>query len=108
MRRRSRSAQRQCGWLCRDEASSAQQISRSPRVLLAVSGSVAAIKMHELAAELVEFADVRVLMTAGARNFVSDADLPAAVRHVYGVPCQNRPSYPLGHGRFSSTFFAAG
>ena len=54
-------------------------------MLLAASGSVAAIKLPEIAAALVLFADVRVLLTAAARHFVSDGQLPTAVLPVYGA-----------------------
>ena len=60
-------------------------MSHRPRVLLAASGSVAAIKLPEVAAGLMQLADVRVLMTAAARHFVPDAALPAAVLPVYGA-----------------------
>ena len=70
---------------CRDETSRSQQIGRRPRVLLAASGSVATIKLAEIAAGLVRFADVRVLLTAAARHFVSEDALPPAVLPVYGA-----------------------
>ena len=60
---------------------------RLPRVLLAASGSVAAIKLPEVAAALVCLAEVRVLLTAAARHFVTDDMLPMAVLPVYGA-CQ--------------------
>ncbi len=62
-----------------------QTSGRPPRVLLAASGSVAAIKLPEIAAMLVHFAEVRVLLTAAARHFVKDEMLPAAVLPVYGA-----------------------
>lgn len=58
---------------------------RRPQVLLAASGSVAAIKLPELARLLAEFADVRLLLTAAARKFVSEADFPPEVLPLYGA-----------------------
>lgn len=56
---------------------------RRPRILLAASGSVAAIKLPELARLLAEFADVRLLLTAAARKFVAEADFPPVVLPIY-------------------------
>ena len=51
-------------------------IRRRPRVLLGASGSVAAIKVTELAHLLTEFADVKLVLTSAARHFVQQSDLP--------------------------------
>lgn len=70
---------------CRSSATSLQVVNvAQPRVLLAASGSVAAIKLPELARLLAEFADVRLLMTEAARKFVSEADFPPEVLPIYG------------------------
>lgn len=42
---------------------------RRPRVLLGVTGSVAAIKVPELVCRLAVFADVHVVLTKGGSNF---------------------------------------
>ena len=44
---------------------------RRPRILLGVSGSVAAVKQAELAVALSSFADVRAVATARAAHFTS-------------------------------------
>jgi phosphopantothenoylcysteine decarboxylase len=49
---------------------------RRPRVLLGLTGSVAAVKAPELAAALGAFADVRVVATDAARRFFDAAALP--------------------------------
>lgn len=64
------------------EAGSSPQ--RRPRVLLAASGSVATIKLAQLAELLVQFADVRVVATKSAHYFFRDEELPAACRPVLG------------------------
>ncbi|GAQ80769.1 phosphopantothenoylcysteine decarboxylase [Klebsormidium nitens] len=50
-----------------------------PRILLGASGSVAAIKLHIITAELVEKADVRIVLTKAALHFVKREDLPSGV-----------------------------
>lgn len=62
------------------------------------SGSVAAIKLPEIAAALVHFAEVRVLLTAAARHFVKDEMLPAAVLPVYGAYHLMMQSHDSGFG----------
>lgn len=63
---------------------------RRPRVLLGVSGSVAAIKAAEVAALLCAWADVRVVATEVGRRFVG-GPLPPSVR-LYGArPCARWP-----------------
>ena len=52
--------------------------ARRPRVLLALTGSVAAVKAAPLAAALCAFADVRVVATAAALHFFDPAALPPA------------------------------
>ena len=75
--------------LLTEPQASEPRVSSRPRILLAASGSVAAIKLPEIAAGLVRFADVRVLLTVAARHFVSDELLPAAALPVYGALCPN-------------------
>ena len=58
--------------------------SRRPRVLLGVSGSVAAIKAAEVAALLCAWADVRMVTTEVGRRFVT-GQLPPGVA-LYGAP----------------------
>ncbi|KAJ1496065.1 flavoprotein [Baffinella frigidus] len=53
-------------------------VDRPPRVLLGLSGSVAAIKAEELVKALSAFADVRVVTTAKAAHFFSPEALTAA------------------------------
>ncbi|GLD99974.1 hypothetical protein PINS_up008702 [Pythium insidiosum] len=48
-------------------------MTRKPRILLGVSGSVAAVKAPELALRLHAFADVRVVVTASAEFFLARA-----------------------------------
>ncbi|KAL4428241.1 hypothetical protein ABPG75_002330 [Micractinium tetrahymenae] len=64
------------------EAGNSQR--QRPRVLLAASGSVATIKLAQLAELLLQFADVRVVATKSARYFFQDGELPAACRPVLG------------------------
>ncbi|KAL3151339.1 hypothetical protein ABBQ38_013171 [Trebouxia sp. C0009 RCD-2024] len=52
---------------------------RRPRILLGASGSVAAIKVVELAYLLAEFAEVKLVLTKAARHFVQQDDLPFTV-----------------------------
>lgn len=51
--------------------------ARRPHVLLAVTGSVAAVKTVQLAARLLVFAEVRVAATRAARPFLAGLELPA-------------------------------
>ena len=44
--------------------------------MLGASGSVAAIKVVELAHLLAEFAEVQLVLTKAARNFVQQEDVP--------------------------------
>ncbi|KAK9805539.1 hypothetical protein WJX72_003945 [[Myrmecia] bisecta] len=67
-----------------DSFNSPPAANRRPHVLLAVSGSVAAIKVPELALMLASFADVRTIATQAARHFLSDNDLPVAARPLHG------------------------
>ncbi|PRW44355.1 G8 domain-containing [Chlorella sorokiniana] len=57
---------------------------RRPRVLLAATGSVATIKLAQLAQLLLQFADVKVIATKAALYFVEEADLPPACRPLLG------------------------
>ncbi|KAL6771442.1 COAC1 [Auxenochlorella protothecoides x Auxenochlorella symbiontica] len=52
--------------------------ARRPRVLLAVTGSVAAIKTAQLATCLLAFAEVKVAVTRGARAFLEGLELPGS------------------------------
>lgn len=58
--------------------------ARRPRVLLAVTGSVATIKLPILARLLLDFCDVRVIATRSARYFFADDQLPDAARPALG------------------------
>lgn len=57
-------------------------VCRRPRILLGASGSVAAIKVVELAYLLAEFAEVKLVLTKAARHFVQQDDLPFTVHGV--------------------------
>lgn len=59
---------------------------RRHRVLLGASGSVAAIKVVELAHLLAEFAEVKMVLTKAARHFVQHDGLPFAI---HGAACSN-------------------
>ncbi|TVU21371.1 hypothetical protein EJB05_31001 [Eragrostis curvula] len=52
---------------------------RRPRVLLAASGSVAAIKFEVLCRGVAEWADVRAVATQSALHFIDKSALPAGV-----------------------------
>ena len=52
-------------------------LHRKPRILLGVSGSVAAIKVPILAKLLAEVADVQIITTDASRKILSDEDLAA-------------------------------
>ncbi|KAL4528107.1 hypothetical protein Ndes2437B_g00219 [Nannochloris sp. 'desiccata'] len=51
-------------------------LSRRPRILVGVSGSVATIKLTEITKLLLEFADVHIVSTKSARHFFNEAELP--------------------------------
>lgn len=53
---------------------------------MGASGSVAAIKVVELAHLLAEFADVKLVLTKAARHFVQEDILPFAI---HGAACIN-------------------
>lgn len=57
---------------------------RRPRVLLAVSGSVATIKLPELAQLLLEFSEVKVVVTKASHYFFKQEQLPPACHDVLG------------------------
>ena len=57
---------------------------RRPHVLLAASGSVAAIKVPELFTLLSEWADVRLIATTAARHFFSAED-STKLGKIYGA-----------------------
>lgn len=52
---------------------------RRPRVLLAASGSVAAIKFEVLCRSVAEWADVRAVATRSSLHFIDRASLPGGV-----------------------------
>ncbi|KAJ7564438.1 hypothetical protein O6H91_02G017600 [Diphasiastrum complanatum] len=54
--------------------------SRKPRIVLAASGSVAAIKFGILAESLSEWADVKAVVTTPAMHFIDKATFPAHVK----------------------------
>ena len=56
--------------------------SRRPRVLLALTGSVASLKAPELASALAAWADVRTIATESALHFFAPSDLPPAAQPV--------------------------
>ncbi|CAM0880225.1 unnamed protein product [Alopecurus aequalis] len=60
-------------------AAAAQPRSRRPRVLVAASGSVAAIKFEILCRSLAEWADVRAVATASSLHFIDRASFPSGV-----------------------------
>jgi Flavoprotein len=62
--------------------------SARPHVLLGVTGSVAAIKVPELATQLRQFADVRVVATTSAQHFFTEEQLPAECRPLLGMSCK--------------------
>ena len=53
-------------------------------MLLGVTGSVAAIKVPELATKLLRFADVRIVATPSARHFFTQEQLPAECAPLLG------------------------
>lgn len=58
---------------------------RKARVLLGVSGSVAAIKIAQLAHSLAAFSDVKIVATTAARHFINEEDLPVSVLPLHGM-----------------------
>ncbi|CAM6094235.1 unnamed protein product [Calypogeia fissa] len=54
-------------------------LARRPRILLAASGSVAAIKFGILAQSLCDWADVKAIATKSALHFIDRASLPTSV-----------------------------
>lgn len=77
-----------------DRSESSQRVSsnadtcsqglKRPKVLLGASGSVAAIKVVELAHLLAAFAEVKIVATKAARHFIQEDELPAAVQPIHG------------------------
>lgn len=57
---------------------------RKARVLLGVSGSVAAIKVAQLVHELTLSYDVKIVATTAARHFISEQELPPSVLPLHG------------------------
>lgn len=55
-------------------------ISRKPRIILAASGSVAAIKFGILADSLCDWAEVRAVATKPSLHFINKNGLPASVK----------------------------
>ena len=66
------------------KADACSQSLKQPKVLLGVSGSVAAIKVVELAHLLAAFAEVKIVATKAARHFIQEDELPAAVLPIHG------------------------
>lgn len=62
-----------------DSAASGSGPPRRPRVLLAASGSVAAIKFEVLCRSVAEWADVQAVATASALEFIDVASFPGGV-----------------------------
>ncbi|KAH9328260.1 hypothetical protein KI387_000368, partial [Taxus chinensis] len=62
-----------------DEPRSDVTVSRKPRIILAASGSVAAIKFGILAHALCEWAEVKAVATKSALHFIDKTSLPANV-----------------------------
>ena len=61
-------------------------VCRRRRVLLGASGSVAAIKVVELASLLAEFAEVKLVLTKAARHFIQQDGLPFVI---HGMTCND-------------------
>lgn len=55
-------------------------VSRKPRIILAASGSVAAIKFGILADSLSDWAEVRAVATKPSLHFIDQKSLPAGVK----------------------------
>lgn len=55
-------------------------VSRKPRIILAASGSVAAIKFGILADSLSDWAEVRAVATKSSLHFIDPKGLPASVK----------------------------
>ncbi|DBB07225.1 hypothetical protein WJX77_010998 [Trebouxia sp. C0004] len=66
------------------DADACSQALKRPTVILGVSGSVAAIKVVELAHLLAAFAEVKIVATKAARHFIEEDELPAAVQPIHG------------------------
>lgn len=62
-----------------DSAAAGGRPPRRPRVLLAASGSVAAIKFEVLCRSVAEWADVHAVATASALEFIDVASFPGGV-----------------------------
>lgn len=52
---------------------------------MCIAGSVASIKVAALCRLLLEFADVKLIVTNSARNFINEDDLPEQVKPILGV-----------------------
>jgi phosphopantothenoylcysteine synthetase/decarboxylase len=74
-----------CGHRALTDPSHPHRPSTRPHVLLGVTGSVAAIKVPELATKLLHFADVRIVATPSARHFFTQEQLPAECGPLLGV-----------------------
>lgn len=66
-------------------------LPRKPHILLAATGSVAAIKVPELARALLSLGEVRILATDPARHFFTEHEVPVGARPVHGAPCRCAP-----------------
>lgn len=71
---------------------------RRPRVLLGVTGSVAAIKAPMLCEQLLRFADVRVVLTSAARHFLPPNAAP------YGGESGSAPAADADNDPLSAAF----
>lgn len=60
-------------------------VCRKARVLLGVSGSVAAIKVAQLVHELTLLYDVKIVATTAARHFINEQELPPSVLPLHGT-----------------------
>ncbi|KAG2493200.1 hypothetical protein HYH03_008620 [Edaphochlamys debaryana] len=70
--------------------------ARRPRVLLGATGSVASIKVAALCQLLLEFADVKLVVTSSAKNFINEDDLPEAVKPILGDEAEWRQWRSVG------------
>jgi len=79
------------------ESEAERLMERRPRVLLGLSGSVAALKAPQLAAALSSFADVRCVATAAALHFLDCAESLEAQQQLSSALAT--PSAPSGSSR---------
>ncbi|EFJ45580.1 hypothetical protein VOLCADRAFT_63556, partial [Volvox carteri f. nagariensis] len=60
------------------------------------AGSVASIKVAALCRLLLDFADVKLIVTTSARHFINEADLPPEVKPVFGDEAEWRQWRAVG------------